>query len=122
MKQIAKILAAATVAVIIALVSTVSAHAKTVEQSYIDSYKGKNVPAPIEVVTPLVGGEFINTRVEAILTVDETGAVKEVQYDKGVSEALKADLTPALTHWKFTPEVKDGKPVAFKAILPVVID
>ena len=119
MKQIVILVAA----VVISLASSLSVSAKSVEQSYIDSYKGKSVPAPIEVVTPsIVEAEFVGTRVEAILTVDEQGKVTEVQYDKNVSETLKGDLTPALTHWKFTPEVKNGKAVAFKAILPVVID
>ena len=108
---------------VIALVLSVSAHAKTLEQAYIESYQSHGAsPAPVEVVSPNVSGYFVGTSVELSFIVDEKGLPTHITTVEKTDPALAETLVSAVGQWKFSPALRDGKPVATKVLLPIRIE
>lgn len=98
------------------------ASAKSPEEVYLESYTGRTgTPVPVKVETPSVDAEFAGTSVKLAFVVDAAGQPKDVTVLDAVSPDLAKELTAAVSKWKFTPLVRDGKAVASKVILPVSI-
>ena len=110
------------IAVGLAFVTASLAHAITLEEAYIKSFQGKvGTPVPVEVVSPSVPSEFIGSKVTLEFTVTEKGAVENVKALTKSDETLVKELVAAVSEWKFAPAVVNGKTVAAKVELPVVI-
>jgi hypothetical protein len=61
------------------------------------------------------------TKFEIPVSVDDDGKVLGCENPKGLSGDLFLPACSAVTHWKFSPYVKDGKPVPFKATVIFVV-
>jgi protein TonB len=98
------------------------ASAKTLEQTYLDSYpKAPGVPMPISVVSPNVGSNFQGETVEIEFTVDTAGKPSDFLV-KSASDGNLAELVvAAVKKWEFAPATKDGVPVTTTVDLPVRI-
>ena len=113
-------------AVLFSLVAllTVSAFAKSEEQTYIESCrKDPGVPVPVSVVAPTVGPEYAGTTVQLEFVVDATGKPAEFNVKSAETDStLAAAVTDAVKHWRFTPaKTTDGVAVATKVSLPIHI-
>jgi TonB family protein len=97
--------------------------AKTTESAYVESYQGRtDVPVPTSVVMPEVSGRHVGEQVLIEFVVDETGKPTFLtSAQPGVDSELLAAVLTAVAQWQFAPAVVDGKPVARKVMLPVVI-
>lgn len=96
--------------------------AKTDEQAYIESYKGRTgSPVPVTVVKPVIGSEHAGTSLELEFTVDEAGKASGITARTPADAALVEELTRAIAKWKFEPLRRDGKVVPAKVVLPVRI-
>jgi TonB family protein len=104
----------------------IAASAKTLEQSYIESCRtGTDIPVPIEVVSPKVGGYDIGQAVVLQFVVDTTGHTSDISIksatatssatDRGFAEAA----VDAVKQWRFTPAQVHGTAVATKVVLPI---
>ncbi|MFZ1054501.1 MAG: energy transducer TonB [Opitutaceae bacterium] len=97
-----------------------AAKAKTLEQSYIESCrKGTDIPVPIAVVSPNVGGYDIGQTVQVEFVVDTTGHTTGVAVKSASDRAFAEAVVDAVKQWRFTPALHNGTPVATKVILPV---
>ena len=95
----------------------------TPEKAYIESYRVRGETlAPTSVVTPEVSSRFAGKQVVLEFVVDPTGKPTSItSVTPGASAELVATVTDAVSQWKFSPAVVDGKPVARKVALPVNI-
>jgi protein TonB len=111
-------------AVLFSLVAlaSVSAFAKTEEQTYIESCrKEPGVPVPVAVVSPSVGPEFAGTTVQLEFVVDATGKPADLSVKSDVDLMLATAVTDAVKQWRFTPAMTNGVAVATKVALPIRI-
>ncbi len=79
-----------------------------------------SMPALVKIVHPT--GIFPSHRGEVVrlsLTIDETGLPHNVRFVSGRDPNLVQRLLPAVTQWKFTPAVKNGRAVAMEVVLPI---
>ncbi|HYC72970.1 MAG TPA: energy transducer TonB [Opitutaceae bacterium] len=96
--------------------------AKSDEQAYIESYKGRTgSPVPVTVVKPVIGSEHAGATLELEFTVDEAGKPGGITARTPADSALVEELTRAVAKWKFEPLRRDGKVVPAKVVLPVRI-
>ena len=93
------------------------------EKSYVESYRLRgDALAPTSVVTPDVSAKFAGKQVVLEFVVDPTGTPTSItSVTPGADAALVASVTEAVSQWKFSPALVDGKPVARKVALPVNI-
>jgi protein TonB len=97
-----------------------AASAKTLEQSYIESCrKGTDIPVPIAVVSPEVGGYDIGQSVQVEFVVDTTGNTTGISIKSASDREFAEAVVDAVKQWKFTPAQRNGAPVAMKVVLPV---
>jgi|SRR5580658_10432641 protein TonB len=97
-----------------------AASAKTLEQSYIESCrKGTDIPVPIAVVSPTVGGYDIGSTVKVEFVVDTAGHTQDISIQSASDRSLAEAVVDAVKQWQFTPAQRNGAPVAMKVILPV---
>ncbi len=97
-----------------------AASAKTLEQSYIESCKkGTDIPVPIAVVSPQVGGYDIGSAVQVEFVVDTTGHTSDISIKSASDRDFAEAVVDAVKQWQFTPAQHNGTPVAMKVILPV---
>jgi TonB family protein len=103
------------------VVSAASA-ANTVEQAYVESYRGRtDIPVPVKVVSPIVTSEYSGTSVTLVFTVDTKGVPHNISVPANVDSELANALTDAVQFWKFAPAVRNGQPVETKIELPINI-
>lgn len=97
--------------------------AKTTESAYVESYQGRSdIPVPTSVVMPEVSSRYIGEQVLIEFVVDETGKPTLLTSAKpGVDSELLTAVLAAVSQWQFAPAVVDGKPVARRVMLPLVI-
>ena len=93
------------------------------EKSYVESYRLRgDTLAPTSVVSPEVSAKFVGKQVVLEFVVDTTGKPTSItSVTPGASAELVATVTDAVSQWKFSPALVDGKPVARKVSLPVNI-
>lgn len=105
------------------LAAPIAVMAWSPEKAYIESYRARpEAPVPTAVVTPEVSTRYAGTKVTLEFVVDPTGKPTSItSATPGASAELVASVTDAVSQWKFTPAVVDGKPVARKVALPIVI-
>ena len=102
--------------------SSLSALAKSEEQTYLDSCrKDSGVPVPVAVVRPSVGPEYAGTTVQVEFVVDVTGKPAEFNVKSSPDLALAAAVTDAVKQWRFSPAMTNGVAVATKVSLPIRI-
>jgi protein TonB len=99
-----------------------AASAKTLEQTYLESYhQTPGAPVPITVVSPHVGSNFLGETVELEFSVDPTGKPSDFSV-KSASDATLAELVvAAVKKWEFVPATRNGVPVTTTVDLPVHI-
>jgi periplasmic protein TonB len=99
-----------------------AASAKTLEQTYLDSYsKTSSGPVPIAVVSPQVSSYYAGDRVELEFTVDTKGKPSDFKVKSSPDSALSDAVLAAVKQWQFSPAMRNGAPEATKVVLPVVI-
>jgi TonB family protein len=93
------------------------------EKAYVESYRNRaDGPVPTTVIAPDVSSRFAGKKVVLEFVVDATGTPTDIKsVTPGASAELVSSVTEAVSQWKFTPAVVDGKPVARKVALPVNI-
>jgi TonB family protein len=93
------------------------------EKSYVESYRGRSdTPVPTSVIMPEVSARFAGKQVVLEFVVDTAGKPTSITSVTPDADAeLVAKVTEAVSQWKFSPVVVDGKPVARKVALPVNI-
>ena len=98
--------------------------AKSPEKAYVESYRTHtgNTPVPTSVIMPEVSSKFTGKQVVLEFVVDTTGTPTSItSVTPGADAELVAEVTSAVSQWKFSPALVDGKPVARKVALPVNI-
>lgn len=97
--------------------------AESTEKAYVESYRNRtDGPVPTTVIMPAVSARFAGKQVVLEFVVDATGkptGIKSVT--PGASAELVTTVAEAVSQWKFSPAIVDGKPVARKVALPVNI-
>jgi TonB family protein len=97
--------------------------AKSPEKAYVESYHGRSdIPVPVSVVMPEVESRFVGQQVVLEFVVDTTGKPTLIaSATPGADSELLASVLAAVEQWHFAPALEDGKPVARKVALPVMI-
>jgi protein TonB len=102
--------------------SSVSASAKTDEQTYLDSCrKDPGVPVPVAVVAPSVSPDYAGSTVQLEFIVDVTGKPANFSVKSNTDVTLAAAVTEAVKQWRFSPAMSHGVAVATKVSLPIRI-
>ena len=94
------------------------------EKAYVESYHthADNTPVPTSVIMPEVSAKFTGKQVVLEFVVDPTGKPTSItSVTPGADAGLVATVTEAVSQWKFSPALAEGKPVARKVSLPVNI-
>lgn len=97
--------------------------ADATEKAYVESYRGRaGGPVPTTVITPEVSPRYVGTQVVLEFVVDATGTPTGIKsVTPGANAELVASVSEAVSQWKFSPALVDGRPVARKVALPVKI-
>ena len=102
--------------------SSLSAYAKSEEQTYIESCrKDAGVPVPVAVVTPSVGVQYAGSTVQLEFVVDATGKPADFTVKSATDLTLSEAVTDAVKQWRFKPAQSNGVAVATKVSLPILI-
>jgi len=93
------------------------------EKAYVESYRSRtDTPVPTSVIMPEVSAKFAGKQVMLEFVVDTAGKPTSItSVTPGADAELVAEVTSAVSQWKFSPALVDGKPVARKVALPVNI-
>ena len=93
------------------------------EKAYVESYRNRTgTPVPTSVIMPEVSARFAGAQVVLEFVVDPAGKPTSItSVTPGADAELVAQVTSAVSQWKFSPALVDGKPVARKVALPVNI-
>lgn len=114
----------AVVSALIAVSAFVSVlSAKTPEEEYIESYRGKTgTPVPVKVVSPAVSTKFTGNRVDLVFVVDSQGRPGPITSRSKAPEDLVASVAKAVSRWVFVPlKGADGVAKSAKVLLPVEV-
>jgi len=97
--------------------------AKSPESAYVESYHGRaGIPVPISVIMPEVSARYAGEQVMLEFVVDATGKPTLLtSVTPGVNAELVTSLVSAVAQWQFAPALVEGKAVARKVALPVMI-
>jgi TonB family protein len=94
------------------------------EKAYVESYRAVHTdgPVPTSVIMPEVSARFIGKQVVLEFVVDTTGKPTSITSSTpGADAELIASVSEAVSQWKFNPAYVNGKAVARKVALPVVV-
>jgi hypothetical protein len=96
---------------------------QSVEQAYIDSYRGRTgTPIPVEVKTPIVSTKYAGSEVKLEFSVDESGRPRRMVSRTPVPIDLMRKVMAAVERWEFIPlRDANGQPIPARVILPVRI-
>ena len=114
-----KFLLAATLAGGLLSVSVLSATViiEPVGMNEVSSY---SAPAPAKIVNPTgILRRYQGETIRLSLTIDETGMPHNISLLSERDPQLVKYLLPAVAQWKFTPAMKNGRPVAANIVLPI---
>jgi len=105
------------------LLAPLALMAKSPESAYVESYHGRtDIPVPTSIVMPEVSARFAGQKVVLEFVVDATGKPTLIASGSPAANSeLFESVLVAVEQWKFSPALADGKPVARKVVLPVVI-
>jgi TonB family protein len=97
--------------------------ADVTEKAYVESYRNRAAgPIPTSVISPEVSSRYAGRQVVLEFVVDATGKPTDIKsVTPGATPELVASVSEAVSQWKFSPALVDGKPVARKVALPVKI-
>jgi hypothetical protein len=104
-------------------ISPIALTAKTVEELYVDSYRGQTgTPIPVSIEKPVVGTEYVGSGVDLKFVVDESGRPSGFVALTPADEKFLDRVVDAVSRWEFEPlRDANGQPVASKVRLPVRI-
>ena len=104
-----------------AIVSVLSA--KTPEEEYIETYRGKSgTPVPVTVVSPEVSTKFAGKKIDLVFVVDREGRPAPIVSRSKVPEDLIEPIAQAVSRWVFVPlKGADGMAKSAKVMLPVTV-
>ena len=100
--------------------SLVSISVASIEKAYVESFDGvTDQPIPVSVVAPAI---ITQRGAEVILefVVDAAGVPQGITVAASNNKRLAAAAIDAVTEWRFTPLMKDGKAVESKVQVPFV--
>jgi TonB family protein len=105
------------------LVAPLALVAKSPESAYVESYHGRtDIPVPISVIMPEVESRFSGQKVVLEFVVDTAGKPTHIASATPTANAeLVTSVQAAVEKWHFAPALVDGKPVARKVALPVLV-
>jgi len=108
------------IAILVSAALPFFAHARTLEQSYIDSCaKNTAIPVPISVVAPEVEASASGQTVTAQFLVDQTGRPSAITItSKGADRSLRVAVVRAVKQWRFRPARLDGAAVPMAVVVP----
>jgi len=110
------------VLLVVGVLPAVAFAASALEQTYLESCrKDPGVPVPVAVVSPTVGPEYHGTLVKLEFVVDATGKPVAFSIVSTPDDVLATLVIEAVKKWRFQPAEANGKPVATKVALPVMI-
>jgi protein TonB len=79
-------------------------------------------PAPMKIVSPTgLLRRYQGETIRLSLTVDATGQPHNISLLSGRDPYLVKHLLPVVAQWKFTPAMKNGRPVAADVVLPIAL-
>lgn len=79
-----------------------------------------SAPVPVKIVNPAgIQRRFQGETIRLSLTVDETGQPHNINLLAERDPNLVRNLLPAVAQWKFTPAMKNGRPVSANIVLPI---
>lgn len=64
----------------------------------------------------------IDGKVYVLASIDETGYVTNVKIIKGIGAGCNEAALDAVKHTKFTPAMKDHKPLKVEVVIPIVFE
>lgn len=115
------ILFAATVTAGLLATSAV-AHAAVVVSEIATDNSAFSAPVPAKIVSPTeLPRQYQNKTIRLSLTVDETGRPHNITVLSERDQKLTSRMRSAVSQWKFTPAMKDGRPVAVDVVLPLEV-
>jgi len=104
------------------LAAPLALSAKSSEQAYVESYRGRtDIPVPVSVVMPEVGSHHAGLTVEVEFVIGASGKPENLVLRQSVDGELAETLTKAIAQWEFKPARIDGNVVARKLVLPLRI-
>lgn len=114
-----KILLAATLAGGLLSASVVSA-AVVIDTPLAYENASYTAPAAVKIVNPTgILRRFQGETIRLSLTVDETGRPHDINLLSERDPNLIRNLLPAVAQWKFSPAMKNGRPVPASIVLPI---
>lgn len=79
-------------------------------------------PAPMKIVNPTgIPRRYLGETIRLSLTIDETGQPRNISLLSGRDPNLGKQLLPVIAQWKFTPAMKNGRPVSADVVLPIAL-
>jgi TonB family protein len=104
------------------LVAPLAFAAKTPEQAYLDSYRGRtDMPVPVKIVSPAIDPDFAGQTVRVEFIVDEAGVPQHITVARQTPLALAEAVTSAVGQWRFQPLSRSGQHVPTRMVLPVSV-
>lgn len=102
-------------------------HATFSDEEMASSYSIKDVdkpPAPIKQDAPVLPKDLTNASgmVHVAFIIGEDGKVTGVRVVRSTSDELVPVVLQAVEKWMFEAAVKEGKPVAIRAVVPVRVN
>lgn len=77
-------------------------------------------PTPVSVVHPTdLPRQYENATVRVSMVIDRNGVPHDVKAVGPMDRALAERLLPVVSQWRFSPQLKDGKPVDASVVLPL---
>jgi TonB family protein len=79
-----------------------------------------SAPTPVTIVAPSgIARRFQGETIRLSLTIDETGQPRNIALLSQRDPNLVRNLLPAIARWRFTPAMKNGRPVSTDVVLPI---
>jgi TonB family protein len=107
-------------AILLSAAAPFAGHARTLEQTYIDSCgQSPAIPVPVSVVAPDVGASAAGKTLTARFQVDKTGRPSAITVlPAGADRGLRTSVAEAVRQWRFRPARVDGAVVAMTVVVP----
>jgi len=94
----------------------------TTTEAYIKSYSGRtDIPVPVKVVEPLADRSLVGAEAQVEFLVDASGVPHDIEILSATNARFAANVTEAVSHWKFAPAKSNGVAVPTKVVLPLVV-
>lgn len=81
-----------------------------------------SAPAPLKIVNPTgILRRYQGETIRLSLTIDEAGLPHNIRLLSERDPHLVKYLLPAVAQWKFTPAMRNGRPVSANVVLPIAL-